>query len=221
MGRRQTAIAALGAIAALTVIATQAAPAADGATHAAQDGERIPAWVKSVFGFYVDGQISEGELIGALQYLIEHGIIQVSATPAAPGAAPAMSAEATSYTLQAEALEQASIESRMAMIELISIVPAAATYMEPDEYDELQEQAAAVQELAAAMDRADAAHITAMRGAAADGTITAAEQDAIEAAADAAARATDISTEATMAIMPALQRAILAASMGAFLEPDP
>ena len=215
-GRRTAAsVAACATIAALAAIA---APA--GGVHAQADGELIPAWVKSVFAYYVDGQITEAELVNALQYLIEAGVINVAASPSAePAAAPVMSAEATSYILQAEALEQASIESRMAMIELMSIVPMASTYMEPAEYDELQEQAAAVQALAAAMDTADAAHITAMRNAAADGTITAAEQAGIEVAEAAASRATSISTEATMAIMPALQQALLAASLGAFVQP--
>ena len=209
MGRRQTAIVALGAIAALAVIAAQAAPAADGATHAAQDGERIPAWVKSVFGFYVDGQITEAELIGALQYLIGQGIIQVLAAPAA---APVMSAEATSYTLQAEALEQASIGARIAVIELMSILPAAATHMEPAEYEALQEMVYYVKAHMAKMDAAEAAHIAALRNAAADGTITAAEQDAIEAAEAAAARATRIADKSIVAITPALQH--LATTMG-------
>ena len=78
-----------------------------------------------------------------------------------------MSAEATPYTLWAEALEQASVESRMGMIEIISYIPMGAEYMEPDEYGEMQEQAARLQELAMAMNTADAVPINAMRGAAA------------------------------------------------------
>ena len=217
-GRRTAA--SVAACATIVALAAIAAPA--GAAHAQADGELIPPWVKSVFAYYVDGQITEAELINALKYLIEAGVINVAAsTPAEPaaGAAPVMSAEATSYTLQAEALEQASIESRMAMIELMSIVPMASSYMEPAEYDELQEQAAAVQALAATMDIADAAHIAAMRNAAADGTITAAEQSGIEAAEAAAARASTIAQEAAMEIMPALQEAMLAAAMGTFMPP--
>ena len=199
---------ALGAIVAL---------GAGGAAHA-QDGERIPAWVKTVFEFYVDGQISEGELINALQYLIEQNIIQVAA-PAASGGPPAMSAEATSYNLQAEALEQASVESRMAMIEIMSYIPMGSEYLEPAEYEALQEQAARLQELATAMDTADAAHINAMRGAAADGTVTAAEQAGIEAAAAAAVRATAAVNDATLEITPALQQVVLATTMGALAGP--
>lgn len=70
------------------------------------------------------------------------------------------------------------------------------------------------------MDTADAAHINAMRGAAADSAIAAAEQDAIEAAAVAPACASDSAQEAAMEIMPALQEVIMASTMGA-LVPSP
>ena len=52
----------------------------------AQQEQRVPAWVKQVFGFYVDGQISEGELLAALTYLIDNGIMEVAA-PADRGVA--------------------------------------------------------------------------------------------------------------------------------------
>ena len=45
----------------------------------AQEGEAIPAWIKRVFAFYVDGQITDAELITALEYLITQNIIQVTA----------------------------------------------------------------------------------------------------------------------------------------------
>lgn len=44
-----------------------------------QEGGQVPGWVKQVFGFYVDGQISESELLSALKYLIDNGIMQVEA----------------------------------------------------------------------------------------------------------------------------------------------
>ena len=44
-----------------------------------QEGGQVPGWVKQVFGFYVDGQISESELLAALKYLIDNGIMQVEA----------------------------------------------------------------------------------------------------------------------------------------------
>lgn len=39
--------------------------------------EKIPAWIKDVFAFYVDGSIDEGALINALQWLIKEGIINI------------------------------------------------------------------------------------------------------------------------------------------------
>ena len=39
--------------------------------------EQIPAWIKDVFAFYVDGSIDEGALINALQWLINEGIIKL------------------------------------------------------------------------------------------------------------------------------------------------
>ncbi len=43
-----------------------------------EEPELIPAWIKQLFQFYVDGIISDKELIGALQYLISQGVIPVS-----------------------------------------------------------------------------------------------------------------------------------------------
>jgi hypothetical protein len=39
--------------------------------------KEIPEWVKNIFGFYYKGEIGDEELIGALQYLIKEGIIEV------------------------------------------------------------------------------------------------------------------------------------------------
>ena len=39
---------------------------------------KIPMWVKTVFGYYAQGSIDEATLINALEYLIENGIISVS-----------------------------------------------------------------------------------------------------------------------------------------------
>ena len=41
--------------------------------------KRIPAWVKTVFTYYAQGQIDESTLINALEFLIEEEIISVSA----------------------------------------------------------------------------------------------------------------------------------------------
>ena len=69
-------------IAAVTAVAAAgAAPLLAGEAHGQQEGEgQVPAWVKQVFAYYVDGQISESELLNALTYLIESGIMQVSET---------------------------------------------------------------------------------------------------------------------------------------------
>lgn len=78
--RRGMAYTVIAAVAAAAVIGAGAA----GAAHA-QEGERIPAWVKSVFAFYVNDEIAEAELINALEYLIDQNIIQVTqAAPAEP-----------------------------------------------------------------------------------------------------------------------------------------
>lgn len=38
---------------------------------------KIPGWVKGIFGWYSLGQVSDDELIAALQFLIQEGIIEV------------------------------------------------------------------------------------------------------------------------------------------------
>jgi len=39
--------------------------------------EKIPAWVKDTFRWYVDGVISEDEMISAIQFLVQLGIIKI------------------------------------------------------------------------------------------------------------------------------------------------
>ena len=39
--------------------------------------ESIPSWIKGIAGFWADDQISDGEFVDALEYLIEKGTIQV------------------------------------------------------------------------------------------------------------------------------------------------
>jgi hypothetical protein len=39
---------------------------------------KIPNWVKAVFGYYAQGNLSDDDLIKALQFLIQQGIIKVS-----------------------------------------------------------------------------------------------------------------------------------------------
>lgn len=39
---------------------------------------KIPAWVKNIFVLYSEGRISENELLSALKFLIEQGIIEIN-----------------------------------------------------------------------------------------------------------------------------------------------
>lgn len=187
-----------------------------GAVHTQAECELIPAWVESVFAYYIDEQIAETELVNALQYLIEIGVINVAV---AGGAARHVSRShlihASSQSI-GERLHRVTHGSPRVYVDDLNGAP----YVKPNEHDNLREQAAGIQELATAMDTADAAHISAMRGAAADSAIAAAEQDAIGAAAVAAACASDSAQEVAMEIMPALQEVIMASTMGA-LVPSP
>ena len=88
-----------------------------GAAHAAQEGGAIPEWIKTVFGYYATGEITDAEIIGALQYLIGAGVITLPAEAppeaAAAAAAPAnMSPEAADLMEQAEVAECLAAEQR-------------------------------------------------------------------------------------------------------------
>ena len=68
----------------LAKITYQGQPIYDGPTSVedpgmptGDSGKEIPPWIKSIFEFYVAGDISDAELIGALQFLISEGIIVV------------------------------------------------------------------------------------------------------------------------------------------------
>ncbi len=39
--------------------------------------QKIPDWVKNTFKWFVEGQISEDEVINAIQFLIKEGIIKI------------------------------------------------------------------------------------------------------------------------------------------------
>jgi len=41
------------------------------------EDSKIPNWVKGIFSFYTDGSIGDDELIGALQFLITSGMIDI------------------------------------------------------------------------------------------------------------------------------------------------
>ncbi len=72
-------LGAASCIAVAVAVAAGAPPPLAGEACAQEEDGQVPAWVKQVFGFYVDGQISEAELLNALKYLIENGIMEVEA----------------------------------------------------------------------------------------------------------------------------------------------
>ena len=40
--------------------------------------QKIPDWVKNIFGWYSQDQVSEDELLNAIKYLIDEGILVVN-----------------------------------------------------------------------------------------------------------------------------------------------
>jgi len=36
----------------------------------------IPSWIKNTAGFWVDGNVEDSEFISALQFLVNHGIME-------------------------------------------------------------------------------------------------------------------------------------------------
>ena len=201
-GERALAICMIVALAAAAVMY-------GGAAHAAQDGGAIPEWIKTVFGYYAAGQITDGELIGALQYLIGAGVITLPAVAgggaggdaseqaAAPSPA-AISEEARSLALQADIAECLANESRI-MIAGWELDLRASRGYTSDEYE--QEMRGMITAGRASV-QATEAWAAAARQAAADGSITAAERadisaaDADMAAADAAVHNMLMSTAA-------------------------
>ena len=159
-------------------------------TAQAQNDENIPAWVKGIFVFYADGQIDDRELIGALEYLIAEGIIKITAPTE-----HVMSAEAMSYTLDADALEAASRDFREANVHLKRTLDVWAENVEPAERRAWDQRAEALIPLLDNMDMANAVLITSMRAAAADGNVTLVERADVDAAKVAADTAVDLVTE--------------------------
>ena len=152
-----------------------------GAAHAAQEGGAIPEWIKTVFGYYAAGQITDGEIIGALQYLIDLGVITLPATAGGEPAAPAaMSAEAKTAMAQADLLSQ-DVDDAGYWLADMRIELALGGHPQ-DGRAEFKTALAATERT---MEAADA-WAGMLRTAAGDGVITAAEQAAITAAEGAA-----------------------------------
>ena len=72
------------------MIVTMAVAGAGGAVSSAQaqEGELIPSWIKQVFIYYANDQISEAELINALTYLLENDIIRIDRPGTSSNAVP-------------------------------------------------------------------------------------------------------------------------------------
>ena len=69
------------------VIAALAAAGVGSTAHAQEGDDPIPAWIQTVFIYYANGEITGAELIGALEYLIAHDIIQITTDAGAERAA--------------------------------------------------------------------------------------------------------------------------------------
>ena len=214
--RGMAAIVAAAALAA-------AAAAAGGAAYAASDGDGpIPAWVKTVFGYYAAGEITDDEIIAALEYLIAHGIIQVGAAPAAApdGAEPEHAGADLAERVADEAeFNEALAERLRDDMQAFRIELRAGGYIpgHPDDY-------ADVIETGRAEIRAVEAYAAALRAAAADGEITAAERAPIEAAGraadDAAQAAADAVAASPMGQYLAFAEGLAGAFVGSLGEPS-
>ena len=168
-----------------------------GTAHAASDGGGMPAWVKQLFVYYANDQIGEAEILGALAYLINNGIIQVSAAPAAApdGAEPEHAGADLAERVADEAEFNEALAKRLRDdMHAFRIELRAGGYIpgHPDDY-------ADVIETGQAEIRAVEAYAAALRAAAADGEITAAERAPIEAAGRAADDAAQAAADAVAA----------------------
>ncbi|MFB5638167.1 MAG: hypothetical protein ACE5RF_07135, partial [Nitrosarchaeum sp.] len=47
-------------------------------TPTSNEGTNIPVWIKNTMGWYIDGSISEHEMILAIQFLVNQGIIKLN-----------------------------------------------------------------------------------------------------------------------------------------------
>jgi len=63
----------------MAITATLAVVAFGGAGNA--DAQEVPEWVRDVFTFYADGAIGDEELISAIKFLIDAGVIDVGQAP--------------------------------------------------------------------------------------------------------------------------------------------
>ena len=195
-----------------------------GTAYAQDDGGDgpIPTWIKSVFSFYVDGQITDEELIAALEYLISHGVLVITPSEAPSGgqanteAARAEHAvwaadEAKFHVALAAALKD---DMQTFRLELRSGYIPGSTADYADMISAQRAEITAVESYAAAL-----------RTAAADGTISDADRASIEAAgramADAEQAVADAVAASPLGPYMAFQEGLAAAFAGGFTVPAP
>ena len=71
-----------------TIAASVTIAALASAAHAQGTDRAIPEWIKTVFGYYANGDIGDAELVNALQYLIDQGILNIDTDHASPPPPP-------------------------------------------------------------------------------------------------------------------------------------
>ena len=156
----------------------------------------IPGWVRAIFAYYADGALSDAELLAAIQYLADQGVIQIAPPSAAGGAAPqppSMSDDAEWAADEADFADAVAERLRDDMqafrvdLRVGGYVPG-----EPEDYEDAIE--AGLAEI-----RAVESYAGVLRSASADGRITAAEDAAIKDAGRAADEAEAAAYEAIMA----------------------
>lgn len=74
-GTSQNSIMKLGLVLAGIIILSSLTMTSN---QANAQSEQIPSWIKNIFVFYAEGQISEADLLNAIEYLAEVGIISIS-----------------------------------------------------------------------------------------------------------------------------------------------
>lgn len=207
MGRRRNmSYTVIAAVAAAAVIGAGGG-AVIGAAHAQDGGDvTLPTWIKTLFGFYAAGDIGDGEIIRALEYLINDGVINVGSGEAA---ATAMSEEAKSLTLQADIAECLADESRTLIAGWELNLRAARDYTSDEYGAEMRDMITAGRASVQATD----AWATMARQAAADGKITAAERTEITAA-------DDYMAAADADLFDAMMNTAAGQFMGAFTDSD-
>jgi len=71
----------------------------------AEENPILPDWIRNIFIWYAEDQISESELISALQFLIDNGILTVGETPTSQTETSQNNNESVSMVKEQEGLE--------------------------------------------------------------------------------------------------------------------